>query len=213
MNSYTLLFDFDGTIADSLDTIITTFDRIADRFSFAKSTEDDKVILRHEGIRVLVKKKHIPFFILPFILRAIKKELQRHIGDIPLIPGIKDALLTIKSSGYALGIVTSNERENVSAFLRLHGLDIFDFIECEMNIFGKGRMLKNVIRRKKLYKSRTLYIGDEIRDVQAAREAGIPIIAVSWGFSAKDLLLKSHPDFLCTHPSSLPSLIRQICKS
>jgi phosphoglycolate phosphatase-like HAD superfamily hydrolase len=53
-----------------------------------------------------------------------------------------------------------------------------------------------------------IYIGDEIRDVKAAKKAAIPVAAVGWGFNSAGALEAFSPDFLLSHPDDLHQLVR-----
>ena len=113
-------------------------------------------------------------------------------------------LLKLKSQGYILGIVTSNTKENADIFLSKHGLNsVFSFIYSGTAIFGKHRVLKQVVREHKLKKSDVIYVGDETRDIRSARKSGIAAIAVSWGFNAAEILQEHQPDYLVNRPQEL----------
>ena len=94
------------------------------------------------------------------------------------------------------GIVTTNSGKNVARFLQNHGLNAFDFTYADARLLGKSRLLGKVIRKERLSKADTLYIGDEIRDITAARKAGIGVIAVSWGYNTSQSLAEARPDVL-----------------
>jgi phosphoglycolate phosphatase len=53
-----------------------------------------------------------------------------------------------------------------------------------------------------------IYVGDETRDIEAARKIQIQVIAVSWGFNSREVLAEQKPDFLISHPSQLIEVVR-----
>jgi phosphoglycolate phosphatase len=116
-------------------------------------------------------------------------------------------LLELKKAGFRLGILTSNSKENVQSFLMNNQLDIFDSIYSGASVFGKSKVIKTAIKKGKFSSHEVVYVGDETRDVDAARSAGVRIISVSWGFNTKEVLQKQNPDFLIDHPSELPALL------
>ena len=126
--------------------------------------------------------------------------------QIQAFPGWQDALIPIHEAGHTLGIVTSNSKENVESFLKLHGLEYFDFILTIKSLWGKKRPLKKLMRRYSLSPETVFYIGDETRDIEAAKIVGISMIAVSWGFFPKETLLAHHPDYCLDSPSDLLSI-------
>jgi phosphoglycolate phosphatase-like HAD superfamily hydrolase len=54
---------------------------------------------------------------------------------------------------------------------------------------------------------RAVYVGDEVRDIVAARKAGVDVAAVSWGYNTREVLAKHEPDYLIERPELLPTLL------
>ena len=92
-----------------------------------------------------------------------------------------------------MGILTSNSSQNVKEFLKNHQLDVFDFTHSVSKFWGKSSGLKRLIRKYKLKPDHLLYIGDEIRDLEAAKKAGIRFAAVTWGYNSSKALKACHP--------------------
>jgi len=122
--------------------------------------------------------------------------------------GLVEALKTLKEKGFSLGILTSNFQKNVELFLKKNNLEIFDFIYSDNSPFllGKGDKLKKLIEKNHWRQDEVVYVGDETRDVEAAKKAGVKIISVSWGFNSKKILQKQQPDFLINKPEELKEL-------
>lgn len=207
----TIIFDFDGTLADTLGMVIDIINSVADKLGFAKISPHDLPILRTLTTRELLKKFSIPLWKVPFIDRKVKKIFRERLDAVTVFEGIPSILSDLKQRGMRLGIVTSNEKSSVQAVLRRYQIsDVLDFILSSRSIFGKGRVLKKVLRDQRLDKSRVLYVGDEIRDIEAAREAGIKVGAVSWGYNTREALMSRNPDFLADHPRELVAIIDSI---
>ena len=107
-----------------------------------------------------------------------------------------------------MGIVTSNGQKNVKVFVENNNLNIFDYIFCDTSIFGKEKVLKKFLEQYSIAKENVMYIGDEIRDIQACQNVGIKIISVAWGFNSKEGLSKSNPDFLVNSSAELLELLK-----
>lgn len=138
----------------------------------------------------------------------MRSQFNDRINELKPFPGIKAALIELKERGYHLGILTSNDRANVQIFTNNHGLDdLFDFIHSEMNLFGKGRVLKHLLSKSNLERDDVIYVGDETRDIKAAQKANIKAIAVSWGFNSPEVLAAHNPDFLIHQPRELIAVI------
>jgi phosphoglycolate phosphatase len=200
-----LIFDFDGTIADSLQTMITVFNNLAGSYNFNKLNNKQVKKLRGQSAKEVIEGLGIDKLKLPGMLAKGKKEFQRLHKEIKIIPGMKSALLKLKGK-YGLGIVTSNEVENVNKFLKSNDLQIFDFIYSDHSIFGKGKVLRQLIKKYDFGSNQLIYIGDEVRDIDAARANNMKIASVGWGFNTKDVLLENKPDWWVNKPSDLTEL-------
>lgn len=200
----TILFDFDGTIADSFEAILAIANRVATEFGLQPASESDIEYYRNLSTRQVIQQAKVSPIQLPRILRRVRLELQQEIQHVQPIPGIKEALAHLRQRGYHLAILTSNSEANVAAFLANHDLaDRFDFIYSKVSIFGKARTLRRCLRLQQLNPDRTLYVGDEARDIDAARQAGVGAIAVGWGFNSPQVLSQRQPDYLIRHPREL----------
>ncbi|MFP4007917.1 MAG: HAD-IA family hydrolase [Spirulinaceae cyanobacterium] len=211
MNPRLIVFDFDGTIANTPQTIVAIVNRLAAEFGYKSLNEAEILALRGLSSREIVRQSQVSWLQLPFLLRRIKKELNQEIDKVQPIVGIEDALKVLKSEGYRLGILTSNLQENVTVFLETNNLqDVFEFIYPDASLFGKHRQIRRLLRLNALTPSELVYVGDESRDIEAARKSGVWAIAVGWGFNAPELLVQHHPDRLVTTPQALVSAIAQL---
>ena len=206
----TIIFDFDGTIADSIpknEEILKVFNKIADENNFKNITFREIGKLRDVGLYESITLLKIPFYKIPFIAKRVRKivkadeTVSKPIKDMPKI------LNLLKKKGYALGIMTSNKKESVEAFLKKHNLEVFDFVYSGSNLFGKDKVLKNLFKKRKINPKYAIYVGDEIRDIQATKKIGLAIIAVAWGYNSKKGLLKHKPEYVAEKPSELKPIL------
>jgi phosphoglycolate phosphatase len=208
MTARVVLFDFDGTIADTYQAIANITNQLSSEFGYKPLDEEELLLLKNLSSRDIVKRTEISIFKIPFLVKRVRKELSKEIAYLKPIFTIDKTLLELKDRGYTLGIVTSNVKENVELFLAKNNLDnLFSYIYSSTSIFGKHRIISQVIRQYKLNHSEVIYIGDETRDIRAARKSQIGIIAVSWGFNSDAILAEYEPDFLVHHPEKLTQAI------
>lgn len=204
-----LIFDFDGTIADSLDAIVHIMNKLSHHYGYNRITEEKRDQLRHETSQKIMSDFNLSPLRLFFLALRVKRELKREIPHINLIPGMKSALHELKADGYTLGIATSNSKPIVELFLQKHKLDhCFDFIYAR-TVFSKAAILKSIMRKYRLEPARVVYVGDETRDIDAARRAGTGIVSVAWGMNSKEILAHQKPDHLITEPQSLHKVLSQ----
>lgn len=203
----TIIFDFDGTLADTLPVLIDLYyewAKVKVRYSDA---EIEKI--RNMTAQAAIKYVGIPFFRLPRLVVIGRGVFRKHIDEVKVFPGIARALADLKKQGHELYIMSSNSSDNIQLFLQKHDLDqYFTTVFGGSPIFGKAAMLKKITRRLGVSREDCMYVGDETRDIEGARKAGVPIISVTWGFNGKQILTAHEPDFMVDRPSELPKVIK-----
>ena len=202
-----VIFDFDGTIADSLHLFIDAINKFSGSFRYKKIKQDEIGMLRGKRPRQILKHLGISLLKLPFVLKRVRKEINKGVAHTRPAVQIKDTLLELKKEGCEIGILTSNTEQNVKEFLISNRLDIFDFLYSGNSVFGKGQVLKTIIRKNRFQKNRIFYVGDEIRDIYAAKKTRVKMIAVSWGFNTIESLRRENPDFIADAPEDIENII------
>ncbi len=203
MKKELLLFDFDGTIADTFHHIVQISNRLAREFSFNRIHPHEIESLKNNTVEQAIDYLRVPKLKIPQILLRARDELHGSIDDIQPIDELTIILHQLKALGYMMGIITTNSSKNVRLFLQQHDLNIFDFISSTSKVFGKSRSLKRLVRQYNFDLDQVFYIGDEIRDILAARKAGVSVVAVTWGFNSKQALIKHRPDYIAEKPREL----------
>ncbi|MFT4929208.1 MAG: phosphoglycolate phosphatase [Phenylobacterium sp.] len=204
MNKNAVIFDFDGTLADSFDTSHRVMNVLAKKYRFKSIDSDDLKRLKELPLTKILSDLGIAPYKIPLVMAAGKKLLKDQVDSIPLHQGVS-ALLAQLSQHYSLGIVTTNGAQVIKAFQQRHNLVPMDFIYSDIRLSGKGRTLKQALKKQKI--KRALYVGDEIRDIQAARKAGIAVVAVCWGYNSKQALAAYEPDYLVESCAELERVI------
>lgn len=204
----TLIFDFDGTLADTLEEARRIFNELAPDYGLRSVEVEDLEELRHLTLNRVLRRLEIPRHRVPGLLARGTVLMRGNIGKLPLIDGMTEILPKLHDGGRTFGVLTSNSATNVDLFLHAHGLrQLFAFISSSSKLQGKARHLRALQKSYSLNVEETLYIGDETRDVRAAKKAGMPVAAVTWGFNSKEVLAREEPDFLVSSPDELVDLV------
>ena len=209
-NKKTIIFDFDGTLADTFEHLLDVIDAYSG--DFGVELADKKMLdeLRQLSARELFKKFHIPFFLIPFIVNKIQKSMGERIDDIYPFYDVVDAIKKVRNK-YNIGLLSTNSLQNLNKFLEKENIkDIFDFVLSEKNVFGKDKPINSIILQNGINKMNIIYIGDEIRDVEACRKVGIEIISVGWGFNSEKILRKINEKNFVSDANQMISKIKQI---
>jgi phosphoglycolate phosphatase len=195
-----LIFDFDGTICDSFGAIEKI---LKTNFPEIKYSNISTLKARELGIKELIKKSKIPKHKIPKILAVGRREMSKHVPFLITFPEMKSVLEKLSISN-TLGILTSNSVKNVNLFLNKNKIDkYFNFVHSEITLFGKHKKLEKLLRKYSLTPEKTYYVGDETRDTEAAKKAGLKSVSVTWGFESEKLLQKSNPDIIINSPKEL----------
>jgi phosphoglycolate phosphatase len=188
------IFDYDGTLADSFPWFLDALDDCADRFAFKRLVRDDLEMARGLGIDGLMRLLDVPAWKVPAIVSFLRKLARRDRGKISLFPGAADMLRALAARGTTLAILTSNAEANVRATLGPELAALFAQWECGASLLGKGVKLRRLLRKAGVAPGEVLLIGDETRDLDAARAVRIAFGAVLWGYTAPDALRAAGPD-------------------
>lgn len=198
-----LVFDFDGTIADTFMHTMKITNILSDEFHFKKVHHHEIDQLKGKTIQQIIKHLNVPVLKIPNIVAKARSELLKHIENIEPIEGLKKVLPLIKQAQVKMGILTTNSSENVEKFLKANGMEVFDFIQSTSRILGKNHGLRKLMEHHDLNAEEILYVGDETRDIEAAKKEGIKVIAVTWGYNSHDILKSFSPDFIVHTPDEL----------
>lgn len=187
-----VIFDFDGTLADSFPWFCRILNDVADRFGFRRTEPHEIDALRTMGARDLMRHFGIPAWKMPFIANHIRKRKSHELGETRLFDGVEAMLHELSDAGIALALVTSNSEPNARAILG-ESASLIRIYECGVSMFGKAARFGKVLRRSGIPAADAICIGDEIRDLEAAQKQGIAFGAVTWGYTAPGALIAHAP--------------------
>ncbi|SFG90538.1 HAD-IA family hydrolase [Methylobacterium gossipiicola] len=200
------VFDFDGTLADSFPWFADVINDVADRYRFARIAPHETETLRGLDAAGIVRHLGIVPWKLPFISRHMHRLAARDIHRISLFPGVPAMLADLDAAGVPLAIVSSNTRANIEAVLGPEA-HRFRHFACGASLFGKGKRLSALIREAGFAPETVLYVGDEIRDHDAARSVGCAFAAVAWGYTHVEALRATGPALVLSEPGALAAAI------
>ena len=205
-----VVFDFDGTLADSALESLTILKRLAPQMGFRRVEDEDVEYLRGKTTKEILKFLDIGPLLLPRVVYKCRKELENRFKTIESHVS-NDEWEKLLSLGCGIGIVTSNSLVNVETFLERNFNSRPHFVHAGTSIFGKKKTLFKLCKKLKMEKG--LYIGDETRDIVAAKAAGWVAGSVSWGFNRQPILESFGPYKMFTDPSQLSSEIGKVVRS
>lgn len=206
-----LIFDWDGTLADSEQRIVSAAQAAIEALGLPPRAS--------EQIRGIIGLAMSEAFqaLFPevdgaeegrFIACYREHFLQRTASPIPLFPGAKRALRAFAEQRYLLAVATGKGRRGLDREMAVHGLDtLFSATRCADDAPSKPhpQMLEDIMAELDVPGSQTLMIGDTVFDMEMARNAGVAAVAVGSGVHDGERLLEFDPLALLDSIAELPA--------
>ncbi|MBC7576182.1 MAG: HAD-IA family hydrolase [Tardiphaga sp.] len=189
------IFDMDGTLSDSFPWFLSVINAVADKHKFQRVENDRIDQLRNVGAGELIRLLGVSKWRIPLIARDMRKLKSKQIDRIALFPGVDRMFRELKARGVTIAIVSSDSEDNVRTVLGDLDQHVAYFA-CGAGLFGKKAKFQRVLDLTGISVDQAISIGDEIRDIDAAREAGIDFAAVSWGYTSAAALKARAPNFM-----------------
>jgi len=189
-----VIFDFDGTLADTFPWFLNTLDHIAEKYNLPRIDKSKKEELRKLDAKSFMQHLKIPLYKLPQIAKYMRNLMTEQIDQIKLFAGSEKLLRDLKAKGYKIAIVSTNSQENIHKVMGEELIKLNDYFAAGVSMFGKESKLIKVLKLSGIKKEEAIYIGDEIRDIKASQRIGLAIGAVTWGYNAAEALAAFYPD-------------------
>jgi phosphoglycolate phosphatase len=190
-----VIFDLDGTLADSFPWFRRNLNDVADRFGFRRVVESDVEALRRATTRDILNRLEVPLWKVPMIARHMRRLKTEHIAQIALFNGVDTMLRSLADAGLRLALVSSDSETNVRRQLG-EAVTLFSDFDCGAGIFGKPAKFRRILKRAAIDPAQVIAIGDETRDIEAARATRIACGVVTWGYAAPNALRAQGPDLV-----------------
>lgn len=209
-----LVFDWDGTLADSIDRIVTSL-QFASRTIM--KTEIDAGSARDViglSLRTAIVRLHPELDSNEAIETVASAYSQHYLFDnpvpAPLFEGVVDMLHDLRARGYTLAVATGKSRRGLDRALDEHGLGpLFAATRCATEHRSKPdpEMLDDIVRTLGATHRRTLMVGDSEHDLQMALNAGIDAIGVTRGVHNEEVLGRHRPLACLDDVTDLPEFL------
>jgi phosphoglycolate phosphatase len=200
------IFDLDGTLCDSFPWLLRVVNSIADRHRFRRIADAEVEMLRGKSSREIIADLGVPMWRMPLIARDMRRMKSENLHAIPLFAGVAAMLTELSERGVALAVVSSDSEANARAALGAQAGLIAQYA-CGASLFGKAAKFRTVLKRCGTAAADAISIGDEIRDSEAARQAGIDFGAVSWGYARPEALQRTSPVLVFERVGDIARLI------
>lgn len=188
------IFDFDGTLADSLPWAASVVNEFADQYGFQRVDPNDHHMFRNYDAKQLMQHLGVKMWKVPQMAIHVRRRMAEEIDKIPMFPGVSEMLQQLSAAGMTLAVVSSNSEANVRQVIGAQNSALMHDFDCGAAVFGKASKLKAVMKRCHTEPQQAILIGDEIRDAAAARKVKMAFGAVAWGYTNPEALQTQTPD-------------------
>lgn len=203
MTYHLVIFDFDGTLADTFPWVAQIANSLADTYHFRHIGPEAVERLRYCSAQAVLQQLEIPAWQVPVLMVRFRQALERHVQQIALFDGIGAVLTDLASRGLTLAVVSSNSEANVRQVLGAEYAGLITYYECGVSLAGKASRIKKILSHSRQPAAATLLIGDEIRDGEAARKVGAAFGAVAWGYTRVEALQAQAPTLVFKQPAEI----------
>ena len=202
----TFIFDFDGTIVDSLPAVIKVLEGFT-HHRVAIHNEKDMAQYRQKSIMQLVRKMRVAQWKWPILALMGRRLFRHHLRSVSVHDGLPE--LIKKLHGHVrLYVLSTNRVENIRKYLSWHELEqYFTDIYGEASVFSKKRKMRHLLSREGLDPSDVWCVGDEVIDVKSAHATGMKVVAVTWGYSSRAGLIEHTPEAIVDTSKDLSELL------
>jgi len=209
----TIIFDFDGTIADTQNIILQCINELAEKYKFNSVSNDEVEKLRAMHPEDFIKNHlGIPFYKIPILLTEGLNLFAKKRDSILPYDGIIEIIQNLAKEKEII-VVSSNKKEVISSTFGRWGLKCEDIHHCA-KLFGKGWELKKIIAKKGVGydRNKLIYVGDEVRDVYASRMARIGMLAITWGLNNEEAFrnIGFPRDYIVNSPQNMEKRLREL---
>ena len=196
MSSPTIVFDLDGTLIDTAPDLVATLNVILTREGLSPLAYNAARNLVGGGAKAMIARgievegRHCPPTRLEELFADFIAHYSEHLTERSQpFPGVTDALNALSEHGYQFAVCTNKLEGLSTSLLKHHGLAERFVAICGPDTFGIEKpdpeILRRTVARAGGTLERAIMIGDSIVDIHTARAAGIPVIAVDFGYSER----------------------------
>jgi len=198
MSIHTILFDLDGTLIDTNDLIIASFEHTFEQHSLTFTKEE---IIEFNGPPLADTFRTIdPLQAEQMIETYREHNFRVHDDYVKAFPHVVETVKALKKSGFKLGIVTTKMRKGVNKGLTLTGLDkLFDTIitlDDVEHAKPHPEPVKKALAELKVTADTALMVGDNHHDIIAGKSAGTLTAGVAWAYKGKERLMAYEPTYM-----------------
>lgn len=209
MSIQTVLFDLDGTLIDTNELIIASFQHTFDFYNLQFTREE---IMQFNGPPLRDTFHNVnPDLADEMIATYREHNIAHHDELVKAFPNVVETVAILHRKGFGLGIVTAKVDQTVEMGLRLTGLDrYFDTVITLNDVTHSKPHPEPVMKAMKVLNAdpeTTLMVGDNYHDIEAGQNAGIRTAGVAWSHKGREFLARFKPTYMLEDMKDLLNIV------
>lgn len=205
----TVLFDFDGTLVNTNDVIIASWQHTYKHYTGHEESVEKITACFGEPLLITMAREFPD--VDPLVSAEVYREFQKEKADelVKVFEGVPEMLETLKKEGFRMAIVTSRTRESALRYLNMFGLAEYfeDMVSCEDTDIHKPNPEPILLCLEKLgiEKDEAIMVGDSPFDIKCANNAGVKSVLVDWRITSDSeaLISDAKADYEIAEPMDL----------
>ena len=212
-----MIFDLDGTIVDSVESLAYTVNKCLDVYNLPKAPVEKFYYYAGDGAREMLERAFLGAgagsdinYDEVFNL-YVKLFRDGCLHNVKSFDGLTDTLKRIKFKGVKIAVCTNKEHNNaISVVETVYGKDFFDYILGRQDSIPRKPSPEGALKIAEHFRvmpNECIYVGDTNTDMQTGQNAKMYTVGVTWGFRSKEELENTGANIIITKPSQLENLV------
>lgn len=205
-----VIFDFDGTLADTEEKAFQIYNRLAEKYQYSQVTMEELQHIKNLHIKKILEIVDIPLHHFPRVIKEGQKMLKSESSEIHAFNSdIHEFFVAMNKEVEFCGILTSNIKKTVNQFIKKYFLEEeIKFVKCSA-LMSKADKIRKVLRWSRIKPHEMLYVGDETRDIEACKKVGVDVVAVKWGYNTPKALEQCDPTYMIDNLWDLLDIVKK----
>jgi phosphoglycolate phosphatase-like HAD superfamily hydrolase len=202
-----IVLDFDGTLADTKQLLMEIANQMAVKYGWRRVDEPTFRRLRKGTIRQALAWFGIPLHKVPMLFVEGRRRLKQRVPEIHIFPELAQVVAALHAQGHSLYVVSANDPAIIAQVLESEQLASYFSDILHAPLMQKARVVKRLVRKQRIPLEQLWLVGDEQRDINAAKRVGAHSIAVTWGLQDAAVLESLNPDAMAQKPGDILKII------
>ncbi len=202
-----IIFDFDGTIADSVPLMLDIYHKQAETKGWPVITPTTLVMLKKQSLKQAMKWAGVRVWQVPSLLAQGRKYMHLRSDEVKLFDGVSE-LITDLSKEYDIYVLSNNSKTTIESVLHRNGVLDKVSVLPRPTLFGKARAITKLVKTNNYFTHDVIMVGDEVRDIDAAKKARVKSVGVGWGLQDSELLKKAGAENVCADINELSKILK-----